>query len=666
MRTFTQHTTQSTDWSLQQSADLYRIPAWGKGYFGINDLGHLTVHPKQDAPPPSLPPSSISPSVAAPSSAAIDLKELIDQLRSRDIHTPILLRFTDLLRERLAEIASAFQTAITENDYQSNYCAVYPVKVNQQRHVVEEVLGFCKQHNFGIEAGSKPELLAVLALVTDNDTPIICNGFKDDAFIEAVILASKIGRNIIPVVEKLSELRLIIRCAKKHNVRPRIGVRVKLATTAASKWEDSGGMRSKFGLFISELLDAIEILRSENMLDCLQLLHSHIGSQLSDSAQIKRAVNELARVYCELHKSGASMQLLDVGGGFGVDYDGSQSTAHSSINYTPQEYANNIIFHIKEACDAAQVPHPTIISESGRAMVAYSSVLVFDILGWSGFKRFPLPEATPKNLEDLIKPVQTLYETFAEINTDNYIEYYHDAQMNRDEALSLFNLGYGSLQERGLAEKLFFGICSKVLTIVKTLPDMPEEFANLEAMLADTYFINGSVFQSLPDSWAIEQMFPIAPIHRLDQEPTCRGKLVDITCDSDGRIEKFIDATGTKDVLELHTLTDDPYYIAVFLVGAYQEILGDLHNLFGDTNAVHVSLDDNNQVSIDEVVEGDTVSEVLRYVQYEPEELRRNMRRIIEQSIKNKKLTVNEGKALRLFYEQGLAGTTYLNPDSNT
>ncbi|QQE12126.1 biosynthetic arginine decarboxylase [Planctomycetota bacterium] len=644
MRKFADQNETSSDWSIAQSKQLYRVHQWGKGYFDINKAGHVSVCMNQET------------------EKQIDLMQLVEELRGRDLSTPLLLRFTDVLRNRLREIADAFTNAKNEFGYKGRYSAVYPIKVNQQRHVVEEVIRFGKEHGFGVEAGSKPELLAVLALVDDDKTPIVCNGFKDRDFIEAIILASKIGRDIIPVVEKLSELQEIIECSKEHGVRPRIGIRVKLSSTGDGKWEESGGMRSKFGLFVSELLDAIELLRQDDMLDCLQLLHSHIGSQLSNVNDVKRAVNELSRIYCEITKAGVSMRMIDVGGGFGVDYDGSQTSANSSTNYSPQEYANNIIFHIKEACDEAGIDHPTIISESGRAMVAYSSVLVFDILGWSGFKRFPMPEGLDQDeIKQVAKPIQTLYETFCEINQQNYVEYFHDAQIGRDEALSLFNLGYCTLKERGLAERLFFGICSKVLNFLKSEDDIPEEFSGLEGMLADTYFINGSVFQSLPDSWAIDQLFPIMPIHRLDKEPTCLGKLVDITCDSDGRIEKFISQNGTKDVLELHALTGEPYYVGVFLVGAYQEILGDMHNLFGDTNAVHISLDEQGEWQIDEVIDGDTVGEVLQYVQYDAEELKRSIRNMTERAIREKRISLEEGKALRRFYESGLAGSTYLD-----
>ena len=627
-------------WSITDAAALYGIDHWGQGYFSVNEAGHVVVHPNQRP------------------DQAIDLKVLVDELRQRDLQPPLLIRFTDILKHRVAQIADAFNTAIREQKYQGGYRCVYPVKVNQQRHVVEEIQRFGQEHGFGLEAGSKPELLAVLALVDDDNTPIICNGFKDDQFIEAVILATKIGKNIIPVVEKYSELKLIVKYAKLHNVRPKIGVRVKLAAKGAGRWELSGGVRSKFGLFISEVVDAIDYLRQQGMLDCLTLLHFHLGSQINNIRNVKKAINELTRVYVELSRAGAGMQYLDVGGGLGVDYDGSATEYGSSINYSLQEYANDVVYHVKEVCDEANVTPPTIISESGRAMVAYHSVLVFNVLGWSGFRRFELPELD-QGKEDLPKPLRMLYDSYVHLTDENFVECYHDSLLARDEMLNLFSLGYCTLAQRGLAEKLFFGVCAKALQRVREMPYIPEEFEGLESFLSDTFFCNLSIFQSVPDSWAIDQLFPIMPIHRLDEEPTSRGVLADITCDSDGKIDQFI-GRDVKPVLELHPLTGDDYYIGTFLVGAYQEILGDLHNLLGDTNAVHVALDDAGHYSVDEVVEGDTVSEVLRYVQFDPEQLRRQFRRSVEKAVKESKLTLEEARLLRRFYEQGLTGYTYL------
>ena len=631
-------------WTIADAEGLYRVRDWGQGYFSINPEGNVAVHPTQDK------------------NLSLDLKKLVDELRERDIAPPLLVRFTDILKHRVQRMHKVFDRAIRDLDYKGGYRCVYPIKVNQQRHVVEEILGFGKEYGFGLEAGSKPELLAVMALVEDEQTPIICNGFKDDEFIEAVILATKIGKNIIPVVEKFSELELIVKYAKLHNVKPSIGVRVKLSAKGAGRWEQSGGVRSKFGLFVSEVLEALEFLRNNGMGDCLNLLHFHLGSQINNIRNIKNAIIELTRVYVELQRLGAGLKYLDVGGGLGVDYDGSKTNFESSINYGLQEYANDVVYHIKEISDQAGVPHPTIISESGRAMVAYHSVLIFNVLGWSGFARFDLPrELTPGERTQLPVPVVALFDTYSGLNETNFAEYYHDAQLAKDSVLNLFNLGYCSLEQRSLAERLFFGICSKVLNIVRRMEYVPEEFEGLESMLSDTYFCNYSVFQSMPDSWAIDQLFPIMPIHRLGEQPTCRGILADITCDSDGKVDRFIDRRDVKHVLELHPYEPGKdYFIATFLVGAYQEILGDLHNLLGDTNAVHVSIDETGRLSVDEVVEGDTVREVLNYVQFDAEDLKRTMRKRVERALREQKLTLDESRVLLKFYENGLEGYTYL------
>lgn len=630
-------------WTIEDSIKLYGIKNWGQGYFSVNPSGHVAVHPTQQ------------------SNVSIDLKKLVDELRERDIQLPVLVRFTDILQNRVRKIHEAFAKAIQEHDYKGQYRCVYPIKVNQQRHVVEEIHAFGKPFKFGLEAGSKPELLAVMAVVDDNDTPIICNGFKDDEFIEAVILATKIGKNIIPVVEKFSELELIVKYAKQHNVMPSIGVRVKLSARGAGRWQESGGVRSKFGLFISEVMDAMHYLRANGMGDCLNLLHFHLGSQINNIHNIKAAIIELGRVYTELQRLGAGLKMIDVGGGLGVDYDGSKSSFESSINYGLQEYANDVVFHIKEVCDSAGVEHPVILSESGRAMVAYHSVLVFNVIGWSGFNRFDLPQEIPADQrKGMPQPVINLFDAYLGVNEHNFIEYYHDAQLAKESMLNLFNLGYCNLEQRSLAEKLYFGLAAKILNIVRKMDYVPEEFRGLEAQLSDTYFCNMSIFQSMPDSWAIDQLFPIMPIHRLNEEPTCRGILADITCDSDGKVDRFIDQRDVKSVLELHPLTNHDYCLGVFLVGAYQEILGDLHNLLGDTNAVHVTADESGGYSIDEVIEGDTVREVLNYVQFDADDLKRAMFKTVERALKDQKLSTEESRVLLKFYENGLEGYTYL------
>jgi arginine decarboxylase len=630
-------------WNARESAKLYGIDRWGQKYFSVNDEGNVVAHPTKEP------------------GVAIDLKKLVDELKQRDLQLPLLIRFTDILKDRVKLVHDAFFKAIKDNDYKGQYRCVYPIKVNQQRHVVEEILHFGKPYSFGLEAGSKPELLAVLAIVEDDATPIICNGFKDDEFIEAVILATKIGKNIIPVVEKFSELELIAKYAKLHNVKPSIGVRVKLSARGAGRWQESGGARSKFGLFINEVVQALEYLRKNDLGDCLNLLHFHLGSQINNIRSVKHAIIELTRVYTELQRMGAGLQYIDVGGGLGVDYDGSKTSFESSINYSLQEYANDVVYHVREICDQAGVAHPTIISESGRAMVAYHSVLVFNVLGWSGFNRFEIPATLNKeDRANMPAPVVNLFDTYHGLSETNYAEYYHDAQLAKEEVLNLFNLGYCSLEQRSLAERLYYALCSKVNKIVRAMDFIPEEFEDLEAMLSDTYFCNYSVFQSMPDSWAIDQLFPVMPIHRLNEEPTCRGILADITCDSDGKVDRFIGTRCVKSVLELHPYQHDDYFLAVFLVGAYQEILGDLHNLFGDTNAVHVTVGPDGNASIDEVIEGDTVREVLQYVQFSVEDLMRQMRKTVERALREKKITLDESRVLLKFYEQGLKGYTYL------
>jgi arginine decarboxylase len=650
-------------WTANDSAQLYGIPDWGKGYIGVNGLGHMTVMPTKEP------------------GKQIDLYDVIGGLKERGIHTPVLLRFNDILSYRLREIRKAFDEAISEQQYQGGYSCVYPIKVNQQRHICEQMANECVALNFGLEAGSKPELVAVLGLSAVaggpgvNGMPIICNGFKDSEFIETVMLATKLGRNIIPVVEKFSELELIVKHAKQYNVRPKIGFRVKLSSRGAGRWESSAGARSKFGLFVSEVIKGVEYLRQHGMLDCLNLLHCHVGSQLYDIRVLKNAVNELTHIYCELHKMGAGLTTLDIGGGMGVDYDGSQSAWQSSINYSVNEYATDVVYRIKSVCDAAKVPHPLIVSESGRAMVAYSSVLVMDVLGTSSFENNPDISAieTAMKLEtdkgaEVPQPVKDLLDAYRNLTDRNLMEAYHDATQARDEAMSLFTLGYMSLPMRAVAEQLFWAIGHKVLERATRKGDLPEEFEALPELLSDIYFCNFSLFQSMPDSWAIDQLFPIAPIHRLNEEPTRRGMLGDITCDSDGKIDHFVDKRIDKKTLELHEVKElpgdeigvEPYYLGVFLLGAYQEILGDLHNLLGDTHAVHIALDENGDWEIEEVIEGDTVEEVLTYVQYDIADMKRAMRQDIEAACKQGRLTFAEGKSLLKFYDDALEGYTYL------
>jgi arginine decarboxylase len=626
-------------WKIQDSLDVYEVKHWGKGYFGINEHGHVTVHP--DKRPEQ----------------AIDLKNLIDQLQDRGIQLPILLRFTDILRHRVGEIHEAFKNAITEYNYTGNYVCVYPIKVNQQRHVVEEILDFGKPFGFGLEAGSKPELLAVLASTNGGETPIICNGFKDDEFIKMTVLAHKMGKLIIPVVEKFSELELIARYAEELSVRPRLGVRIKLGARGAGRWRNSAGFRSKFGLTLTEALEAFDFLKQRGMEDCLQLVHFHLGSQITNIRNIKSALTEASRVYCELHRVGAGLKYMDVGGGLGIDYDGSQTDFESSVNYTLQEYANDVVFRVKSVCDECGVPYPTIISESGRAVVAYHSMLVFDVLGVSNFDRYTVPPEIPA---DSPQQLSDLFGIHRDLSKKNMLEGYHDAVQAMDDSLNMFNVGAITIEQRALIERLFWAVSGKILRMMKELDFAPEELQGLKSMLSDTYFCNFSVFQSMPDSWAIKQLFPIMPIHRLTEQPTRRAVLGDITCDSDGKIDQFIDLRDVRQTLELHPFNGQPYYLGAFLLGAYQEILGDLHNLFGDTNAVHVRLDEAGEIVLDGVVKGDTVREVLAYVQYNADELLNSLRKDVERAVRINMITVQESRQLLRFYETGLEGYTYL------
>jgi arginine decarboxylase len=624
--------------TTSDASDLYDVSRWGAGYFSVDQAGHLRVHPNKDP------------------NRSIDLKQLIDDLQLRGIDLPILIRFAEILKHRLGEIHLAFQNAMRDHQFKGNYCCVYPIKVNQQRQVVEEVLDFGRPYKFGLEAGSKPELLAVVALAS-NDTPIICNGFKDPEFIEMAMMAQKIGRQIIPVVEKYTELALIFEYAKKLGVRPNFGIRVKLAARGTGRWQNSAGYRSKFGLTVSEILRALDELKQTGMQDCFKLLHFHLGSQIPNIRHIKQALNEASRIYVELAARGAGLEYLDVGGGLGVDYDGSQTNFESSTNYTLQEYANDVVYHIQSVCDDAGVKHPTIISESGRAVVAYHSALVFNVLGVSGLGDSDVPSEPPKDVE---QPILDLYDALNNLTLRNLQEGYHDAQQALDMAMSLFIGGYLPIDQRSLAENLFWAICRKMQRLVRQLDFVPEDLQGLDAMLSETYFCNFSLFQSLPDSWAIKQLFPVMPIHRLNEQPMHNAVLGDITCDSDGKIDQFIDRRDVKRTLPLHSFNGEPYYLGAFLLGAYQEILGDMHNLFGDTNAVHVSLDDNGNVILETVIKGDTVREVLDYVEFDVNALVKQLRNDVELAVREGRLDFQEAGRLLRFYEEGLHGYTYL------
>ena len=626
-------------WTVADSAEVYGTKYWGHNYFSIAESGNAVAHP------------------AGVEGPAIDLKELVDEVARRGIGLPLLIRFSDVLKSRIVELNETFKNAIAEYGYKGDFKGVYPIKVNQHRYVVEEICQFGRPYHYGLEAGSKPELLAVMAMLDDEDALIVCNGYKDEEYIETALMASKLGRTVLIVVEKFSEMALIAETAKKMGVRPRIGMRVKLAAKGSGRWEASGGDRSKFGLSTREVVEAINFLRANDLLNCFELLHFHLGSQISAIRAVKNALREAGRFYVEVCKLGAPLKYFDAGGGLGVDYDGSQTNFASSMNYTTQEYANDIVFSLLEICDAAGVTHPTIVTESGRAVVAHHSMLVVDILGVG---EFDVGKAPDKIARDSNRVVKNLFETYKEVSRKNVLESYHDALEYKEEALQLFNLGNLSISERVVAEDVFWAICQKLLKLTRELREVPEELEGLERALSDTYFCNFSMFQSLPDIWAIDQLFPIMPIHRLGEEPTRRAVLADITCDSDGKIDHFIDRRDVKDVLELHPVNGQDYYLGIFLIGAYQEILGDLHNLFGNTNTVHVSLASGGGYQIEHVVTGDTVTDVLKYVSYSREELVARVRRFAELAVRANRMSLEETRSMLRMYEEGLAGYTYL------
>jgi arginine decarboxylase len=636
-------------WRIDDSLDLYHVNAWGKGYFSINDAGHVIVRPDTQG------------------TNVIDLFEVVEGLKARDLTTPVVVRFSDILAHRLKHIHGAFAQAIAENNYKNRYAAVFPIKVNQQRLVVQEVYRYGKEFGFGLEVGSKPELLAVMAMTENaSDRLIVCNGFKDDSYIEAVTLATKLGRTIIPVVENFEELGLILKHADTYKVRPRIGVRVKLFSEGSGRWSASAGEKSKFGLFITEILELFNVLKARDMLDCLQLVHCHPGSQLQDIRRVKDAINELAHVYAELKLMGAGLQYIDVGGGLGVDYDGSGTNFSSSMNYTLAEYANDVVYRVANVCNARNIPHPVIVSESGRAVAAYHSVLIFDALGSSALDKFRVTGQVTEDYngnQELPQPVRDLFDAYRSVSERRLVECYHDALTAREQILQMFNLGLLSLEFRALAERLYWATCTKLRDYCRKLERVPDELEDLETTLSDTYFCNFSVFQSLPDSWAIDQLFPVMPIHRLDERPTRTGVLADITCDSDGKIDHFVSLRDVKRALELHELKDgEKYYLAAFLVGAYQETLGDLHNLFGDTHVVHIRLHDEGGWWIEEIVKGDTANKVLEYMEYDVAELPPALARDCERAIRDGRMTIAESQLLKRFYEKELDGYAYLEP----
>ncbi len=647
---YQKNTPEKTSWKIENSEQLYRIHGWGEPYFSINAAGHITVSPLGDRGP------------------VLDLFELVESIKKRNIGLPLLIRFSDILADRIERLNSCFAKAIARYKYPNIYRGVYPIKCNQHRHLVEALVKYGKPYQFGLEAGSKPELAIALATLKPTLNPqkdnsenlLICNGYKDKEYIETALLATKLGHKPVIIIEQLKELYLTIKISNQLGIKPILGIRAKLNTKGSGHWGNSTGERAKFGLTIPQILEVVKQLKQIEMLETLQLLHFHIGSQISSIKIIKDAIREAAQIYGELVKLGAAMKYLDVGGGLGVDYDGSKTNFYASKNYDMQNYANDIVAEVKEACEERKIEAPVLISESGRAIAAHHSVLIFDILGTNE----PPNEIPAKLTEKEHLIIENLRETYDLIKEENYQESYHDAIQFKQEALSLFGFGYLSIQERAIAEQLYWACCQKILEISQHQEYVPDDLEDLEKIMASIYYVNLSVFQSAPDSWAIDQLFPIMPIHRLDEEPTKRGILADLTCDSDGKVDKFIDLLDVKDVLELHSVNQreedkQPYYLGMFLVGAYQEIMGNLHNLFGDTNVVNIKINPKGY-DLESIVKGDTITEVLSYVQYDAEDLLETIRIYTEKALQENQITIEESQKLLQNYEQSLKSYTYL------
>ncbi len=629
------------DWSVEKSSELYQIRGWGHPYFRFNAAGHVEVRPdpKQDR--------------------GIDLHELVGQLEMRGLDLPLLIRFPNILQHRIRLINECFGRAIREYEYPGRYRGVFPIKVNQQRHLVEEVVSAGAEWQYGLEAGSKPELLIALAEMNSEDGFIVCNGYKDSAYIETALVAQKFDNKVVIVLERPDEVDLVLRTSERVGIRPLLGVRAKLSSRGMGRWAESAGDRAKFGLTTSDMVRVVDELSSRDMLDCLQLLHFHIGSQVSSIIPWKNALREAAHFYVELVRMGAGMNMLDVGGGLAVDYDGSKTDFRASMNYGVQEYAYDVVATIQEACEKAEIPVPTIVSESGRAVAAYQSVLIFDAVG-EGHEDRELPEAPP---EDAHRVLLELHETWKGIQPKNVQEAWHDASQALEEARSLFKFGYLSLRDLARAERLFWACCEKLRVKTRALKHVPEELQNLDELLGTIYYCNFSIFQSAPDIWAMDQLFPITPIHRLDERPTVKARLADLTCDSDGVIDKFIDVEEVQNALDVHPVRQgEPYLLGMFLGGAYQETLGDLHNLFGDTNAVHVRLEEYG-FSVSNVIKGDSIEQVLRYLQHDPEQMVESVRQQAERALSAGRMTLEQLRMFMRHYEESLRGYTYLRSE---
>ena len=632
-------------WTIEEAREHYNIRGWGAGYFDINAKGNIVVRPNRK------------------NKHDIDLKNLVDDIQSKGYSLPVLIRFSDILKASIANLANSFQRSIDEYKYNGKYHGVYPIKVNQQRQVVEEIVKFGQPYNIGLEAGSKPELHAILAILDNPEALLVCNGYKDESFIRLALMSQKLGKKVFIVVEKLDELSLIDKVAKDLGVKPNIGLRIKLLSTGQGRWSSSAGEYSKFGLNSIELMEALQIAKDNSILDCIKLIHFHLGSQVTNIRRIKSSLQEVGRFYSELMKFGCNIEHIDVGGGLGVDYDGSRSTFASSTNYSVQEYANDVVYHLLEICNKENLPHPNIISESGRAMTAHHSILVVNVLDVTSFPEW---SNTIEVKDDAPEVVKEIFYVLDSTSNKNLIESWHDAVHLKEEAQNQFLLGIISLENRALSERIFWGICRKIEQLSSRLKFMPDEIRSLKTTLADKYFCNFSVFQSVPDSWAIDQVFPVVPIYRLNEEPSRDATLEDITCDSDGRIANFIGShRGTERTLRVHNLEPgETYPLCIFLTGAYQEILGDLHNLFGDTNTVHVSLNEDGTLNYEQIIEGEDVTDVLDYVQFSADELAGRIDGFLIGCVQRGIVTQKEANDFSNLYKEGLEGYTYLvDPD---
>jgi arginine decarboxylase len=629
--------------AIAEIAQTYGIENWGAGYFSINAKGHLVVHPAEG------------------DLRGVDVKAVVDNLISRRVKLPILLRFPQLFASQVRKMNHSFRAAMAEFSYKGEHLAVFPMKVNQRRQVIESYLEEGSKYNYGLEVGSKAELFAAIALDQAENSLLVCNGFKDDSFIDLAFIGKQAGKNVVIVIEKLNELPKLIERTLEADVRPMVGMRVRLYSRGAGRWEKSGGEQSKFGLTTTELLQAIKLLRDAGMLDMLRVLHFHIGSQITQIKRVKAGVREAARVYAKIRRMGIEVDHLNVGGGAGVDYDGSKTSFESSANYTLQEFANDVVYTIKTVCEEESVPEPNIITESGRVLVAYHAMLITNIIDEietvQGIHNVTLTDDEPQ-------VVNELYDLYKSMTAKNFLEYYHDALEHKEELFTLFDLGYISLEQRARGEILFWEVCDRANNFAKLAQYKSEEFDDLRKLLSAKYLCNFSVFRSVPDHWAIDQLFPIIPIHKLNETPTDSATLVDITCDSDGVVDRFVDLHDVKEVLEVHDLkAGEPYYLALMLIGAYQEVMGNFHNLFGTTNEAHVIIDGDGQYHISRVIPGSQVGEMLSFAKYEKDFLQEGLRNLLNKQIRKGRLNEEAASRLMAEYEDHYTGYTYLNPN---